>query len=79
VVLASAANRADAEAVAERAPAGSPRGVLLSDNYASLNPGYWVAFSGQYTTEDEAARAAERLRGQEFRGAYARDVSQEAP
>jgi hypothetical protein len=62
------------------APAArSPRGVLRSDNYASLNPGYWVAFSGQYTTADEAGRAAERLRGQGFAGAYPRHVSDEEP
>jgi hypothetical protein len=67
------------EAVAERAPAQSPRGVLHSDNHASLNPGYWVAFSGQYTSTDEAGRAAERLRGQGFAGAYPRQVSDEEP
>jgi TIR domain/SPOR domain len=74
VILASESNRAAAEAAAERAPAGASPGILRSDDYASLRPGYWVAFSGRYTTETEAQEATERLRGQGFSDAYPRYV-----
>lgn len=29
-------------------------GLLLSDDYPSLNPGYWVVFSGDFLTQEEA-------------------------
>ena len=74
VILASERNRAAAEAAAERAPEGASPGILRSDDYASLEPGYWVAFLGRYTTGTEAQQAAERLQGQGFPDAYPRYV-----
>lgn len=37
-------------------------GVLDSSRYASLHPGYWVVFSGVYTSEAEATSALEAAR-----------------
>ena len=37
-------------------------GVLDSSRYASLHPGYWVVFSGVYTSEAEATSALEDAR-----------------
>ncbi len=42
--------------------------LLWSDHYPSLNPGWWVAFDGPFTTEDEAVQAADERGG----GAYPR-------
>ena len=69
VVLAS-------EATAQRAAnASEPAGVLRSDDYSSLRPGYWVAYVGQSSTADEAGREAARLRGVGYSSAYPRLVS----
>lgn len=40
---------------------GIPTGVLRSDDYVTLNPGYWVVYSGNYTTREEAASACAEL------------------
>jgi hypothetical protein len=37
-------------------------GILDSSRYASLHPGYWVVFTGVYTTEAEATSALESAR-----------------
>ena len=37
-------------------------GVLDSSAYASLHPGYWVVFTGIYTSEAEATSELERAR-----------------
>jgi len=37
-------------------------GVLDSSRYASLHPGYWVVFTGIYTTEAEATSVLEAAR-----------------
>jgi hypothetical protein len=50
-------------------------GVLDSDNYADLKPGWWVVFVGKYTTADEANAAAAKLRSQGQTGAYGRKVA----
>ena len=39
-------------------------GVLDSDSYPDLKPGWWVVFAGKYTTADEANAAAAKLRDQ---------------
>lgn len=33
---------------------GIPADVLFSSNYSSMNPGYWVVYSGVFTNEDDA-------------------------
>ncbi len=55
------------------ASSGRSAGVLRSDNYSSLNNGYYVVFSGTYTTRDQAAMQARALQGR-FPGAYPRAV-----
>ena len=67
IVLASypqTGGRRPAETRAKQARAkGLPQvGVLDSSSYASLHPGYWVVFSGIYTSEAEAASALESAR-----------------
>jgi hypothetical protein len=74
VVLLSATSREEAEARAqELADDGIPTGILRSDDHASLRPGYWVVFSGQYDTREEAEDAADNI-GVGAAGAYARFV-----
>jgi hypothetical protein len=36
-------------------------GVLWSDGFATLNPGYWAVFTGHFSTEDEALAHCEVL------------------
>ena len=37
-------------------------GILDSSRYASLHPGYWIVFSGVYSSEAEATSALEDAR-----------------
>ena len=37
--------------------AGTTVGLLHSDDYPSLRPGYWVLFTGKYGTREEAEAA----------------------
>jgi hypothetical protein len=79
VVVASEATRGMAESAVEKAKRIASRGlnigVLHSNDYASLRPGYWVAFAGQFDSVDEAQQAADRYRSQ-FPSAYQRFVEQ---
>lgn len=76
VVLASVTSRAEAENARSRAAsAGLPQtGVLFSSDYASLRPGWWVAYSGVMSNA-EAVANARRARGVGFADAYQRFVS----
>ena len=75
VVLASETNRTAAEAKARRAvAAGLSAGVLRSSDYRSLNPGYWVAFAGQFDSMAAARSSARSAAAQGFPQAYARAV-----
>lgn len=58
-----------AEAVAAR---GHPTGVLRSDDYASLNPGLWVAYAGPYPDRRAAEAAVDELAADGIAGAYVR-------
>jgi hypothetical protein len=70
----STPSRAEALAVEARlAATGRNAGILRSDNYSSLNDGYFVVFSGTYSTRDQAATQARALRGT-FPQAYARAI-----
>lgn len=74
VVLLSSTGKAEADDRAkEISEGGTPAGVLRSDDYGSLRPGYWVVFSGQYESQEEAQTAAEGM-GAQAAGAYARFV-----
>lgn len=75
---------AESEVAAERARTrlenelGRPFGVLLSDDFASLNPGYWVVYAGPYETARETQTVCwwelNRRSGAEC---YGRELSQD--
>jgi hypothetical protein len=69
--------RAPAETEARRAMnAGLPQaGVLDSSDYNSLNPGYYVAFTGIYDTKAQAERGLTTARSKGFPLAYVRQVA----
>jgi hypothetical protein len=80
VVLASiparGTGRADAEAKAKQALARGLRnvGVLTSNRFASLHPGYYVVFTGVYDSLEEAQTAAGQAAAR-FPNAYAREIA----
>ena len=51
-----------ARAAKARAQGLSQVGVLDSSRYASLHPGYWIVFTGVYSSEAEATSALEAAR-----------------
>lgn len=74
VIVASDTTESGARAAASRLQAqGQPGGVLFSSDHPPLRPGYWVAFSGTYTTRDEALSHARSLVSS-WPGAYPRQV-----
>ena len=80
VVLANlpeASGRAPATAKAKEASdAGLPDvGVLLSADFSSLHPGYYVVFSGIYQTKGEADAALANVRASGFDAAYSRQIA----
>jgi cell division septation protein DedD len=75
VVLVSAKNRAQANSKAREAKSrGIDAGVLHSNDYSSLNPGYWVVFAGQYGSADEARAKIDEFASKGFPGSYPRQV-----
>ena len=75
VILDSSTTLEAAEEFAQQAQdAGQTVGVLNSDDYSSLNSGYWVVFSGTYATEDEAESALDGLKS-DYSDAYIRQIS----
>lgn len=71
------AGRPAAQAVADQAAhKGLPEvGVLDSSGYASLQPGYFVVFSGIYTSQAEALAAAATAHSAGFGAAYPRQIA----
>jgi hypothetical protein len=69
--------RGPAEAAGQQAiNAGLPQvGVLNSSDYQSLNPGYYVTFTGIYTSESAAESALPNARSKGFPTAYVRRVA----
>jgi hypothetical protein len=69
--------RSQAEAAADKArDNGLPEvGILNSSDYSSLNPGYYVTFSGIYDTQSQADAALSHARSKGFPTAYVREVS----
>jgi len=75
VVLVSSERRRDARREAQRASgAGLPAGLLRSNDYSSLRPGYWVAYAGEFDSRAEAARRAQSYAAQGFPDAYPRRI-----
>lgn len=54
----------------------SNAGVLNSDDYFTLNPGYWVLFLGAYDTKSEAQAAQAEARAAGYSDAYVRRVAE---
>jgi hypothetical protein len=50
-------------------------GVLNSSDFSSLNPGYYVTFTGVYTTKQQAQSAVPNARSKGFPTAYDRRVA----
>jgi septal ring-binding cell division protein DamX len=74
-VLMSATSKGEADAKAKSlAGRGVDVGVLHSNDFSSLEPGYWVVFSGHYPGLAPAQAAAQRLAKQGAPGAYGRLV-----
>jgi hypothetical protein len=69
--------RAQANGTARRAlAAGLPQvGVLASSNYSSLQPGYYVVFSGVYGSNADAEQHLDEARGAGFDFPYVRPVT----
>jgi hypothetical protein len=58
------------------ARSGLPQvGVLDSSLYSSLHPGYYVVFSGIYSSRDQAERARSAASAKGFAAAYARQIT----
>jgi cell division septation protein DedD len=80
VVLASMPTKAAAEDKLHKAKAAGITGaaILHSDDFPTLNAGYWVVFDGQYDAVDQAQSQAAADRGKgEFGDAYPRFVSKD--
>jgi hypothetical protein len=80
VILASlSTSRASAQDAVDRAvdlawEHGLETAVLLSDNFSSLNPGYWVVYTGVFYDRDPAIDYASYLNAQGI-DAYSRQVT----
>ncbi len=69
--------RSQADAAADKARTNglSQVGILNSSDFSSLNPGYYVTFTGIYDTESQANAALPNARSKGFPTAYVREVS----
>jgi SPOR domain len=78
-VVRSQADEAGARATADQlTEAGFTSGVLHSDDYSSLNPGFWVAFVGPYPEIGGANAAVGELAAAGYPGAYPRCIGTDA-
>lgn len=74
VVLESSSTQSKAESVAQDLQSkGDTVGILKSDDFSSLNPGYWVVFSQKYDSKKAAEDAMDSLASKP-RDAYVRHV-----
>ena len=74
-MLISAKKKKQAYAKAREAKSrGIDAGVLHSNDYSSLNPGYWVVFAGQYSSASQASSHIQEYAGKGFSGGYPRQV-----
>jgi hypothetical protein len=75
LVLISSKSRKQAYAKAREAKSrGIDAGVLHSNNFSSLNPGYWVVFVGQYKTVGKARSHIDEYASKGFPGGYPRQI-----
>ncbi len=77
VILKSSTTKSGAERAAQDAQdAGEADiGILESEQYSSLNSGYWVVFSGAYASKGEAEDALDAIKAS-FPDAYIRQIKQ---
>ncbi len=77
VILESLGSKSAADSKAQQAKAdGLPEvGVLNSSNYSSLNPGFYVVFSGVYDTLSEANSALPTAKSSGWPAAYVRQIT----
>jgi uncharacterized NAD-dependent epimerase/dehydratase family protein len=70
--LPAASGQGNAVAVARRAKRAGLKdvGVLVSAQYSSLHPGYFVVFSGIYGTQAQATAAVSSAHAKGFPDAY---------
>ena len=77
-VVVSEPDEATARATAdELTESGFDSGVLHSDDYSSLNPGFWVAYVGPYDDVTAADAAVADLAGAGYTAAYPRCIGTE--
>jgi hypothetical protein len=69
--------RSGAETAADKARTNglTQVGILNSSDFSSLNPGYYVTFTGLYDTQSQANAALPNARSKGFPTAYVREVS----
>lgn len=75
VALASMRQLSGAETEKERAAEnGLEADILSTDDYSSLTPGYWLVFSGVFTSRAAALQRVAEARASGFDDAYPREV-----
>jgi predicted nucleic acid-binding Zn ribbon protein len=75
VIIESASTQSKAESVATEAQGqGHTVGILHSDDYSSLNPGYYVVFTEKYSSESEAQTGLDAIKS-DYPDAYVRRVA----
>lgn len=76
VIVASKTSESKANRISESAAGkGYTTGVLNSDDYSSLNGGYWVVYSGAYAKQSEAVEALTSIKS-DYADAYVMRVEQ---
>jgi hypothetical protein len=74
VIIESASTQSKAESVATSAQGkGHTVGILHSDDYSSLNPGYYVVFTEKYSSESAAEDGQKAIKS-DYPDAYVRRV-----
>jgi outer membrane biosynthesis protein TonB len=74
IIIESNSSQSGAEKVAQQAQGkGLTVGVLNSDDYSSLNGGYWVVFTGDYSSKSEAEDSLDSVRDN-YKDAYVRQI-----
>jgi predicted nucleic acid-binding Zn ribbon protein len=74
IIVESASTQAKAESVATSAQsAGETVGILKSDDFSSLNAGYWVVFTGDYSSKKDAQAQLDAVRAKHA-DAYVRQI-----
>ena len=74
-IVVSETDEATARSIGDQlTDAGFASGVLRSDDYSSLEPGFWVAYVGPFDDVGGAQGAVSDLQGEGYTGAYPRCV-----